>query len=395
MCNFTQYSLALSLLMAGGAYANEFKSSLTVVTSGNVEGSGTDSNIYVRLYGPGGVSPRLRLQDFADPNGPTDILENGTSQTFNLGVDVGPVVTRIEVESDGKHPGSDWHLDRVIATTTNVDLANKNVADLSQALAKQNWEKANEVVARSQVKSTFIYENWLKGDETHENVDDPTKRDNGILMTRKEPIAREVGSPVTAPMTIVVISSANALGSKTEASRKLEMSTTSSKSLTLSEGTSNSVGLGAEATYSYEAGDGGGAGFSATLSAEYNYVKDSLKEESSSVETSVSTDDSFTAQPGSIQFRIGRSEGIVAKQTFESLVQDKTFTGRYVQQASPFNWTEITLTAGEPEDDKWNLDVAPDYAAAVGKPAYDRLVKLLLRYNAVTNPMTFEQVMAR
>ena len=84
----------------------------------------------------------------------------------------------------------------------------------------------------------------------------------------------------------------------------------------------------------------------------------------------------------------------MAVQTYESLLQDKTFTGRYVQNASKFNPSEITLTAGTPEDDKWNLDVAPEYAAAVGKGGYDRMVKLLKRYNAVANPLTYEQAMA-
>lgn len=381
-------SLAVAMLMSGDAYANQFKTSLIVLTSGNVEGAGTDSNIYVKLYGPDGVSQRLRLQDFANASGPADILEKGAREIYNLGVDVGPVVTRIQIESDGKHPGSDWHLDRIFAFTTNADKPGAQAVTAPFLLLAGTVPKITD---GSAIISTFIYENWLKGDETHENVLDATKHDAGILLARKEPTVRETGSKIEQPMSVVVISAADALGSKDKVDRTWDMTITTSNSLTLSEGTSNSVGLGAEMSFAYEAG-GGSA--SATLSAEYQYLKESLQETGSSSETSVTTSDTFTAAPGTIQFRIGRAEGTVAVQTYESLLQDKTFTGRYVQNASKFNPSEITLTAGTPEDDKWNLDVAPEYAAAVGKGGYDRMVKLLKRYNAVTNPVTYEQAMA-
>lgn len=394
MRSYSLYSLALAMLMSGSANATEFKSSITVVTSGNVEGAGTDSNIYVKLHGPDGVSPRLRLQDFADPNGPTDILEKGTKQTFNLGVDVGPVVTRIEVESDGKHPGSDWHLDRIISTTVNGDLFAEKAPLINAAAAKADFAKIVEISASTEVKSTFIYENWLKGDETHERIGEPTKHDAGIVLYRKEPVARAVGEKTLRPMAVVVIAYAEALGSGKETTRDWATEITSSSSFTVSEGSSNSVGLGAEVSYSYGAGDAGGANVAATLRAEYNYVKESLKETSSSVETKVKADDTFSAAPGTIQFRIGRADGVVAAQTYESMLQDMTFTGRYVQNASRFNPTEITLIAGKADDDKWNLDVAPEFAAAVGKPAYDRMVKLLLRHKAVANPINYEQAMA-
>jgi hypothetical protein len=149
-------SLAVAMLMSGDAYANQFKTSLIVLTSGNVEGAGTDSNIYVKLYGPDGVSQRLRLQDFANASGPADILEKGAREIYNLGVDVGPVVTRIQIESDGKHPGSDWHLDRIFALTTNADKPGAQAVTAPFLLLAGTVPKITD---GSAIISTFIYEN--------------------------------------------------------------------------------------------------------------------------------------------------------------------------------------------------------------------------------------------
>lgn len=380
-------SIALAML-ATAAHASDYETNIVVWTSGNVEGAGTDSNIYVKLIGTEGTSRRFRLQDFTNHTTGNDILEKGDRGIYYLGAKVGPAVLGVEIESDGKHPGSDWHLDRMFAVSAKV--ADGKAYNAAFELMKGRVPESPD----GTIISTFVWEGWVSGEETFQDPQTGAQK-RGFFMKRQEPVVRSVGAEKTQTMPIYVVYTADALNSDSPVPRVWDTTVTRSESLTLSDETSNSFGFGAEASFGYAAGDEGGAYGGVTLSAEYSHLVAQMKGTEHATASEVGTSDTFTAAPRTIQFRINSATGTVAQQTYRSLLQDKTFSGLYVRDSSPFVPAEVTLRAGEPSDDVWNSNVAHAYAVAVGPAGYQAMVSRLKRHNILVNPMSYEQALER
>lgn len=379
-------SIAL-VMLATAAHANTYETNIVVWTTGNVEGAGTDSNVYVKLIGTEGTSRRFRLQDFTNGTTGNDILEKGDRGLYYLRAKVGSAVLGVELESDGKHPGSDWHLDRIFTVSSEPD-GKGNIAafDLIKG-------RAPEIVGGT-IVSTFIWEGWVTGEETFQEAQTGAQK-RGIFLKRQEPVVKAVGAEKTQTMPIYVVYTADALDSDSPVPRVWDTTTTRSESLTLSDETSNSFGFGAEASFGYAAGDQGGAYGGITLSAEYSHLIAQMKSTEHATTSEVGTSDTFTAAPRTIQFRINSATGTVAQQTYRSLLQDKTFSGLYVRDSSPFVPAEVTLRSGVASDDVWNSSVAHAYAVAVGPVGYQSMVSRLKRANILVDPLPFEQALGR
>lgn len=378
LCALTFGSIAFSC----AAFAQTF---LVVRTSDNVSGAGTDSNIYVRLSDSDSTSRRLRLQDL-QPSG--NLLESGAVEVFEVkdaGLDT--AILTIQVESDGLYSGADWHLDSMTAITfdpSNVEALATWPLVLAQVM--QNTYDAAKP-QKGVLVSSFRFEDWVKGDSTHmaENKMQP-----GVLLTRKEPIVKAVGKAESIPTMLYVLYSADALDSDQPVERAWETTISRTESLTFSDEKTDQGTFGLEATAGYAAGDAGGFEASATLKAEYQFVIGSTKEQVWGSEVATATNDTFEAVAGTIQFRILSTSGIVAQQSYVSLIQDQTFLGRYVQEASPFVPTGVTFVKGNLEDEKWNRSLARAVAVTRGKAGYDELVRRLKLFGILSEPISYE-----
>jgi hypothetical protein len=393
---------AFAALLPNHAVAKTLVTDLVVWTSSNVGGSGTDSNIYVKLLGTDGSSTRVRLQDFRDGN----ILENGAKEYYGIGAEVGTAALAIEVESDGLYSGSDWHLDRIYAITYDKDLFTEQVIAMTMAMAQRKaFVAPNMTIVQSALTadgrapaniygvtvSTFTWENWVNGDEIRQEAGIQKK---GIVLSRKEPPVIAVGTGEQRPMPVYVVYRADALDSGSPATRTLDTTITTTETLTLSSETSNEAAFGLSVTAGYAAGEDGGWEGSATLSAEYKYVASTIEEKSFETGTETSTSDTFSAEPGTIQFRILSATGVVNEQTYRSLLQDRTFKGLYVRNVSPFQPTEATFEKGTPGEDKWVRTVAGPYAVAVGKLAYDSTVSRLRTFGILAWAPSYDEALA-
>jgi hypothetical protein len=168
---------------------------------------------------------------------------------------------------------------------------------------------------------------------------------------------------------------------------------TRTESLVLTDLSSNRAAVGAEATVGYSQGE---AGYNAslTLAAEYEYIKENTKEQSFAVERSSEVDNTYEADPGTIQFRILSSTGRATKQKYKSTVSSDSFVALYIETASPFDVQGATFTKGELGDDKWNSTVAKPFAIARGSTAYNKIVQRLKSFGILQNPLSYEQAKA-
>ena len=145
---------AAALLAATGLTGASAETMVFIRTSDNVSGAGTASNVYIKLHGPSGVTNRVRLQDELDGN----ILEKGDVEILVFSENIGPVVTKIELESDGRYAGSDWHLHEITTTTGSMN-------DI--VLAVNPLTAGTPGLQDRLVHSTFSYDDWITGKETY------------------------------------------------------------------------------------------------------------------------------------------------------------------------------------------------------------------------------------
>jgi hypothetical protein len=176
-------TLAALLLSLAGFTIGQAAQADTLVqvrTSDNVSGAGTDSNIYLKIFGSDGESKRYRLQDLTEES---NILESNRPLDFFLIPDeIGSAVTKIIIESDGSYPGSDWHLDSIETYT----IKGRDFSTQVLGLLPQFYQ--------SGIKSTFRHEGWITGDETISASASGTRK-LGIELFREEPVATKEGSP--------------------------------------------------------------------------------------------------------------------------------------------------------------------------------------------------------
>jgi hypothetical protein len=103
----------------------------------------------------------------------------------------------------------------------------------------------------------------------------------------------------------------------------------------------------------------------------------------------VSVAEDITAESGTIQFRIQSGVSLVLQQAFQSLLQDRTFTGYYVREAPTLSPTGVTFTKGVVEDGKWNGTVADPFATTRTQGEYDQMVALLRSHAIVSAPLSY------
>lgn len=362
---------------------------LVVQTSDNVGGAGTDSNIYVRLFDGNGQSRRLRLQDLGGASG--NILEAGDTDILTIqddGIDTAPL--RLQLESDGLYSGAAWHLDRVFAVTYDEtdQLAAANALIVPSLLMVDAFDRAT-FAANGVHVSTFVYEDWIEGGETYmaEGV-----MQDGVMLVRQEPLVQPSGPVETVDTTIYVVYYADALDSATPVERAWETSISRNRSFAVSSEESQEGRFGASITAGYSPSDSVGGGYAeATISAEYAFLTSDANEQTWGTETSVETDDTFEAEPGTLQFRILETRGVVAQQVYDSLIQDETFRGLYIQEASPFVPRGVTFVDGQNGDTQWNRSVARAFAIANGEAGYDLMVERLRTFGILSQPQSYAQ----
>ncbi|MEJ6477233.1 MAG: PLAT/LH2 domain-containing protein [Octadecabacter sp.] len=364
---------------------------IAVQTSDNVGGAGTDSNIYVKLYGNDGETTRLRLQDIG-PDG--NILEKGDFDIFGTDQDIGTAVVRMTLESDGLYSGSDWHLDRIWTITYDPTAFAGGALVAMNANVIASFLSAGIAIPDSLLSgigiSSFTYEDWITSEatEVYTSDDGQTPRP-GVMLYRREAIADPLGEPQIIEVPVVVLDYANALVSGTPETKNWELSVTRSDSVTVTDETSQELSLGFSATAGYAAPDTGGGYGEVTLSAEYAYLRANVTERSRGTETVISVAEDITAEPGTIQFRIQSGVSLVSQQAFQSLLQDRTFTGYYVREAPTLSPTGVTFTKGVLEDDKWNGTVAGPFATTRTQGEYDQMVALLRSHAIVSVPLSY------
>jgi hypothetical protein len=258
-------------------------------TTDNVSGAGTDSNIWMRLHGSNGKqSKRLRLQDVIvwheqwQSNGVPlgvidDILEGGVTGYFDVSTDLGQAITKIDIESDGRYPGSDWHLDRVISFTESGD----NKISTWGIPLMMSVAVSGEVDGYTSLGgiSTFVWEDWIKGDEEKLTGTDGRKA-RGIEIVRKEPMTKKNGKGETVAAVIQIVYVANALGSTSKATNSFKYTTTRHESLRQVDNSSTSIKIGAAVSYGYQpASASGGNKWEASLSSEFQHVSGNINEQ--------------------------------------------------------------------------------------------------------------------
>jgi hypothetical protein len=87
---------------------------MVTIRTGTSSGAGTDSNIYLTIYGTDGNTGEIRL----NPLRSNDVFENGATETFIIaGKNEVGQVTGVTLRSDGSYPGSAWQLAEVTVTS--------------------------------------------------------------------------------------------------------------------------------------------------------------------------------------------------------------------------------------------------------------------------------------
>ena len=78
-----------------------------MVTTSDLRGAGTDSNVYFVLYGDKGKSEEIQLEN------KTDNFERGSVDRFKVDIKEVGVPYKIRIGHDNSKLYSDWHLDKV------------------------------------------------------------------------------------------------------------------------------------------------------------------------------------------------------------------------------------------------------------------------------------------
>ncbi|MEM6311186.1 MAG: hypothetical protein AAF754_14165 [Pseudomonadota bacterium] len=392
----TRTVFASVLACTGLVGAASADTAIAIKTSAIRSGAGTDSNIFMTIYGANGYVKTLRLQDELSGN----ILEKGDVDTLYLQDDFGAGVTKITVESDGRYSGSDWFLDEIKAFTDFVDEENgikqppisyastaSTLYSISAALPKN--------VSDGVVVSTFPYFNWITGDEESQTAV-AGKSAKGVELVRAEPVFDLIGGKDTVPVNVYYVLSADGLDGKQSTIVDLKQTFTRADTLRMSSGTSNRIQAGAEVGVKYQQGKTGrGWTVEGKLSTEYEWVKKNLKEQSWVTTNLSETKDSFFAAPDTYEFRILRSAGQVSNQSYRALMTKQSFTARYLENANEFKVRSVTFTEGELADDVWNRSVAKPLAVSAGQLEYENVVGRLKSFGILKSPLTFEAAQKR
>lgn len=209
------YTKSCSSCVPSGTEWNVYKVEIKTSTD---SGAGTDSNISLSMIDSRGNSERVRLNQLARGN----IFENNDLDTFTVwtGAGVGPA-TSVQLESDGKYSGADWH----VATVTLTD-------------------KDND-------KTVYEYRRWINNDTPKP---DQIGRPRVGLANKRSIKAQTV--------QYLIESALGDDGWTYEA----EFKTSSERSITVGQESGSTIG--AEATVAYGAGDSGGWEGSVTASYE-------------------------------------------------------------------------------------------------------------------------------
>lgn len=379
------FGLAAPLCLALAAPA---LSETTVVlrTSDNVGGAGTDSNVYVKFFGPEGSSKRYRLQNKLDG----DILEAGDYDMFTISDEIGAGVTRIELESDGRYPGSDWHLAEIKTFTSDMPGMTGVASTLYVGGAKQSANIKEQVVT-----STFSYDNWITGDEEMAGTSAGIVK-KGIELQREEPLATLKGPGKSAATKIFMVMWADGMDGAQSVPVSLSHTFTRSDSMKLTTGTTNAIKTGAEIGVRWGQGQHGkGVSVEGKLSAEYAWAKSKVSDHTWSTTSATTADDKFAATAGTFEFRILESTGTVTTKPYKSMMGNGSFSVSYLDTAANFYPRGVTFTRDRVEDAKWNQSVAKPLALSQGEAEYNAKVARLKTFGALSKPISYAEALKR
>jgi hypothetical protein len=88
------------------------------VTTGNKLGAGTDSKVFLVLYGDKGQSDKLHL---VETKTNTDPFEKGKKDVFDIStVNIGDV-KKINISHDGEGSGAGWYLEKIKIKNLNTE----------------------------------------------------------------------------------------------------------------------------------------------------------------------------------------------------------------------------------------------------------------------------------
>jgi hypothetical protein len=369
-------------------------------TTDDISGAGTDSNIYLQLFGTKGQSEVFRLNGRIDGDafeeGDLDIVKLTPSKPNG---DIG-AIQKVIVQSDGKYSGSDWHLQdiKVLRIPSNTVRDKLSAASLSNpfnipGLGKGPTRSALEeeyVKNGTILRSTFNHNGWVTGNE---KVGGSRP---GIELTRVEPAAVPAGGPNTSPARIYVVYYADALESKQKVDRPWTSRITLTRSMTVEDTTSNRVKIGTYVEYGYSPPeDTGGNSVKAGLTAEYEHVRKSLNATTDTTSKTVERSETFSADPGTLEFRVLVGSGTVETRAYRSTLSGQPFTATLASSDADLNPQQATFTKGKVNDEAWNRSVARAYRLAKGEANYDAMVRRLKQMGCLKNPLTAQQAIAK
>lgn len=380
------------LVLTGVCQPAKAGTAVAIHTSDNVGGSGTDSNIYLKLIGSKGESKRLRLQDYLSGN----ILEKGAMDVFCVPDDLGPIA-KIYLESQGDYAGAAWHLDYVRCVSYDGSV---NMADtLAKMFASTGQISTASILGKIQipqslidsgkfVMSTFKWENWINGDET---IAEEQGR-KGIRLLRAEAPVVELETK-SEPAKIFIVYTADALKSGKEVTRAWKSTISATDTLDVSDNVSNRAQIGANVEYGYSPAEAtGGSSVRVGLSAEYEYLKEKMQTKGYSKTAQEERDETFSADPGTLEVRILSGFGTVQSGKYRSALSGDTFTATYANASNLSSPAQYTFTERKLDNDKWNLYVARPYLEALGPTAYNDLTSKMKDVGILTYALTPQQI---
>ena len=141
--------------------------------TGTAKGAGTDSRVFIELFGPlmpGGTQRKWfdNGPGILHPNTQLPPFEKGAKDQFPLGVGrVGDQITKIKVGTDGTGDGASWFCDRVIVAEASVaavaTLATKSDGTVASVTAAGSPAGAGSANASAGKAWTFVCDDWMGG----------------------------------------------------------------------------------------------------------------------------------------------------------------------------------------------------------------------------------------
>lgn len=145
-----------------GKYSGETGAFYIEVKTSDVSKAGTDSNIYLTIYGDKGNTGKINLGTYAQGD---NNFEKNDKDCFYIGYDVNGIgtINKIEITKDNKGVGPDWHLEYIkITEVVSSDKDSQSVRfDINQWIENKTYTFNKS--SNTMVTGSFIDRDILKG----------------------------------------------------------------------------------------------------------------------------------------------------------------------------------------------------------------------------------------